>query len=333
MNKVFNVGLIGAGRIGKIHAQNIDLNPQLALHSVSDPMMAAATELAEQYKASVISIEEVFSNDAVDLLIIASPTNTHADFIELASQNGKPSLCEKPIDNDPARASQCIEKLRQQHTHCSMGFNRRHDPLFQQLNSDLSSGKIGELEMLVITSRDPSPPPVSYIKTSGGLFKDMSIHDLDVARWLLNETIIEVHATGSNLVDKAIGQAGDIDTAMITLKTQSGKLCHINNSRRAVYGYDQRIEAFGSAGMLCADNVRHSQLVTSTANGSEQQPLLDFFLERYEQAYKNELQDFIDSVTENRQPLVTPHDGLMALNLAEAAQESLDSSRSITVNC
>jgi len=333
MKKVFNVGLIGAGRIGKIHAQNIHLHPELRLHSISDAFVDAANELAQQYSASIVDANEIFIDDTIDMVIIASPTDTHADFIEQASENNKPVLCEKPIDNDSLRAQQCIDKLAQYNNQCGLAFNRRHDPLFQQLKADLLNDKIGKLEMLVITSRDPSPPPVNYIKSSGGLFKDMTVHDFDIARWLLDETITEVHAIGSNLVDKAIGDAGDIDTAMITLKTQSGKLCHINNSRRAVYGYDQRIEAFGSQGMLTADNVRNSQLLTTTASGSEQQPLLDFFLERYEQAYKNELQDFLDSIIDNRQPLASPIDGLMALKLAEAAEESFSSGSVISVNC
>ena len=333
MKKIFNVGLIGAGRIGKIHAENIDLHPNLKLHSVSDAFTKAAQEIAQKYHASVVEIDSMFTDESIDMLIIASPTDTHANFVELACENNKPVLCEKPIDNDVTRAKQCINKLKEHNNCCGLAFNRRHDPLFQQLRADLINDKIGKLEMLVITSRDPSPPPVSYIKSSGGLFKDMTIHDFDIARWLLDEPIIEVHATGSNLIDKDIGEAGDIDTAMITLKTQSGKLCHINNSRRAVYGYDQRIEAFGSRGMLLADNVKQSQLLTVTDTGSEQQPLLDFFLERYKQAYKNELQDFLDSIVNNKQPLAGPVDGLKALLLAEAAAESFASGKIIPVDC
>ena len=333
MKNILNVGLIGAGRIGKVHAQNIDLHPELNLHSISDAFESNAKALAKEYSAAVISIDTIFENSEIDLLIIASPTNTHANFIELASENNKPVLCEKPIDNDSIRAQQCIDKLKAYNNCCGLAFNRRHDPLFQQLKDNLINNKIGDLEMLIITSRDPAPPPIDYIKTSGGLFKDMSIHDFDIARWLLDEPIIELHATGSNLVDSAIGEAGDIDSAIINLKTESGKLCQINNSRRAVYGYDQRIEALGSKGMLTADNIRESQLLTATQSGSEQQPLLDFFLERYEQAYKNELQDFLDSVKENRQPLASPTDGLMALKLAEAAQESLNSGNVISLYC
>ncbi|RVU84699.1 inositol 2-dehydrogenase [Leucothrix sargassi] len=333
MKEVLNVGLIGAGRIGKIHAENIGLHPELKLHSVSDFYATAAEEVAKKHAAQVSDTDSMFNNDEIDMLIIASPTDTHADFLERACTHQKPVLCEKPIDNDAERAKQCVEQLEQFNNTCGLAFNRRHDPLFQQLKADVVDGKLGKLEMIVISSRDPSPPPIDYIKTSGGLFKDMMVHDFDVARWLLDEPIVEVYATGSNLVDSAIGDAGDIDTAMVVLKTASGRLCHINNSRRAVYGYDQRIEAFGSEGMLIADNVRNSQLISVTKTGSEQQPLLDFFLERYEQAYKNELHDFLESVKHKRPPLAGPRDGLMALRIAEAAEQSLVSGNSVAVNC
>lgn len=333
MNKIYNVGLLGAGRIGKIHAHNVATNKNVRLHSVADAVPEAANQLAALHNSKASSIDAIFLDQEIDFLIIASPTNTHADFLERACQQNKPSLCEKPIDTDITRAAECLNKLEQANAHCGMGFNRRHDPLFRQLKEDLRAGKIGSLEMLIITSRDPSPPPIDYLPSSGGLFRDMSIHDLDIARWLLDETITEVYASGSNLVDKAIGQAGDIDTAMINLRTQSGKLCCINNSRRAVYGYDQRIEAFGSEGMLQADNQRHNQLLSSNAAGTQQSPLLDFFLERYEQAYKDELQDFIDSLSEQRQPLANHVDGLKALELAEAAQSSFDSGQPVQINC
>jgi len=329
MQSTLNIGLIGAGRIGKIHAKNINLHPFCNLFSVTDALESAAKELAEQYNAKAIDINDVFNHDDIDALIIASPTDTHADYIELACKHNLPLLCEKPIDNELDRAKQCIESINQHDNTCALAFNRRHDPQFKQLKSEIENKSIGDLEILVITSRDPSPPPVSYIKSSGGLFKDMSIHDLDIARWMLGEKIVEVHAFGSNLVDKEIGNAGDIDTAIITLKTESGKLCHINNSRRAVYGYDQRIEAFGSKGMLQAENFRHTPLLKSTESGTAKEPLLDFFLERYEQAYINELEDFYQSITNKTPPLASPIDGLEALKLAEAAIESCQSGQSI----
>ena len=333
MKKKLNIGLIGAGRIGKIHAKNIYSHPSLNLFSVTDAFESAAKELSDQYNSQIVDINDVFNHSMVDALIIASPTNTHADYIELACKHNLPVLCEKPIDNELERAEQCIESLEQYNNICALAFNRRHDPLFQQLKRNVDQFAIGELEMLIITSRDPSPPPVEYIKSSGGLFKDMSIHDLDIARWIIDDAITEVHATASNLVDPKVGQADDVDTAMITLKSKSGKLCHINNSRRAVYGYDQRIEAFGSQGMLIADNVKESPLLTIRKSGTEQQPLLDFFLERYEQAYINELDDFYESIIDKRKPLAGPKDGLKALQLAEAAIESYRSGKIVELNC
>jgi myo-inositol 2-dehydrogenase/D-chiro-inositol 1-dehydrogenase len=257
-------------------------------------------------------------------VLIASSTDTHADWIERCAAAGKPVLCEKPLDLDARRASACVKAAQQAGIALYLGFNRRYDPSFMRLKREIAGGAIGALETLHIISRDPAPPPVEYIKRSGGLFRDMMIHDLDMARWLLGAEPVEVFARGSALVDAGIGAAGDVDTAMVMLRTQRGQLCQIANSRRCSFGYDQRIEAFGSQGMVRADNHTATSVTLAGTNGFNTEPALPFFLERYADAYRLELDDFINALSDKRVELATGHDGLRALMLADAAQRSLN---------
>jgi myo-inositol 2-dehydrogenase / D-chiro-inositol 1-dehydrogenase len=322
----------GAGRIGAIHAGNIARHPGARLRHVVDVDSAAATRLAAQYGAEASTRAAALADPTVDAVLIASSTDTHAELIEAAARAGKAVFCEKPIDLDTKRVESCLSCLavvQQTGTVLMVGFNRRFDPNFAKLHAQLRAGRIGKIEMLAITSRDPGPPPLAYIKVSGGMFRDMMIHDLDMARWLLGEEPVEVFAAASCLVDPAIGAAGDVDSAMVTLKTASGTLCQISNSRRASYGYDQRIEAHGEKGMLRAGNVAESTLEFAGGEGIVGEKPLHFFLERYAEAYRSELDQFIEAVAGGTAPPTSGADGLRALALADAAVESLRTGRSV----
>ena len=315
---MLKIAVIGAGRIGRIHAANIAANPAAHLAGVADVDAAAAKALANVCGAHAVTLAEAFTADAV---LIASPTPTHAEYIERAALAGRAVFCEKPIDLAAERVRACLRVVQQSGVALMVGFNRRFDPHFLTLKRRLDAGEIGAVELLTIISRDPAPPPPAYVATSGGLFRDMMIHDLDMARFLLGEEPVEVHAAASCLVDAAIGAAGDVDTAVVTLRTASGKLCQISNSRRATYGYDQRIEVHGAKGLLRAGNVNASTVELANAGGFVSDPVLPFFLERYATAYRAELDAFIAAVTHGAAPLPNGDDGLPALLLADAATE------------
>jgi len=319
------VALIGAGRIGRIHAANAAASPELALSHVVDPAAEAAEALARETGAVVASLDEVLADPDVAGVIIASATDTHLDHALAAHAAGKAIFCEKPIDLDLGRARAAADLLKG--AKLFLGFNRRFDPNFQALKARLDDGAIGRLETLQITSNDPGPPPIDYLKVSGGLFKDMTIHDFDMARWLLGEEPAEVFAWASSLVDLQIAAAGDVDTARTVLKTASGRMCVIANSRRSGFGYDQRIEAYGSAGMARADNVTESTTSVWTEDGRQADRFQNFFLERYRAAYRQEMAHFADLVAGRAQPLVGYADGVAALALAEAAAQSVSLGR------
>ncbi|MDT8893525.1 inositol 2-dehydrogenase [Halomonas sp. I1] len=326
------LALIGAGRIGKVHAQAIAAHPEAALSAVADFHAPAAEALAAEYGARSLDVDAIFDDGEIDAVLIASSTPTHADYLERAARAGKAVLCEKPIALDLARTVAALHVLASHPVTCSLGFNRRHDPQFAALRRAVKKGWIGSLETLTIISRDPAPPPAEYVGASGGIFRDMTIHDFDMARWLLDEPIATVHATGSCLIDPAIGEAGDVDTVMVTLTTTSGRLCHINNSRRACYGYDQRIEAFGSAGMLQAQNETETRLRFTGDPGQWEETPKWFFLERYAEAYRREIDDFVTAWKQQRAPLAGADDGLQALRLAEAAERSRHEGRCIALD-
>ncbi|MGY0219431.1 inositol 2-dehydrogenase [Endozoicomonadaceae bacterium StTr2] len=326
---MLNFAMFGAGRIANVHGQTISEHPDVRLVYVVDPVQQAAETIAEKFAAKVSDAATVFADTSIDAVLICSSTDTHADLIEQAARAGKAIFCEKPVDLDINRARHVADVVKETGVTCFLGFNRRFDPTFNALHQDKLAGRIGNLEQLVITSRDPSPPPVEYIKVSGGLFRDMMIHDLDMARWMLGEEPVEVHATGSCLVDPEIARAGDIDSAMVILKTASGRLCHINNSRRAAYGYDQRIEVLGDKGMLQAGNHRENEVRFLGTEGDITDKPLYFFLERYMPAYRNELRSFINTITTGAQPEVTIDDGVKALELADACYQSLQSGKTV----
>ena len=314
------VALFGAGRIGAIHAANVAAHPALTLKYVVDPAAQPAERLAATFGATAVSSGQALADSAVAGVIIASSTNTHLDHCLAAAAAGKAIFCEKPIDLDLARARAAAPALAS--AQMLLGFNRRFDPQFQALKAQLDAGAVGKLETLNIVSHDPAPPPIDYVRVSGGLFRDMAIHDFDTARWLLGESPSEVFAAASCLVDPAIGAAGDVDTAKILLRTASGKLCLISNSRRSGYGYDQRIEAFGSGGMVRAGNVTESALATWSEAGAAADRFQNFFLDRYADAYRLEMDHFAE-ILAGAAARVGLDDALAALALAEAAAESV----------
>ncbi len=317
----------GAGRIGAIHANSLAGSGLGRLRHVVDVHAPAAEALATRYGAQVSTTEAALADPQVGAVIIASSTDTHADLIIAAARAGKAIFCEKPIDLSLARVDACLEAVQAAGVPMLIGFNRRFDPDFSELHRRIQAGAIGAVEQVVITSRDPGPPPVSYIKVSGGLFRDMTIHDFDMARWMLGEEPTEVFATGSNLVDPGIGAAGDIDSAMVVLKTASGRLATINNSRRASYGYDQRVEVHGSLGRLIAGNRVGSTVEQADAQAVSTEKPLHFFLERYAMAYRAEMLAFIEAVTNGTPMPVGAADGRQALVLADAALRSMAEGR------
>ncbi len=324
----YQVVLIGAGRIGRIHAANAVRHPRLKLAGIVDAIAASAEALAGECGSPVTTLDAALADASVDGVIIASSTDTHLDYCVRAAAAGKAIFCEKPIDQDLQRARSAAPALRG--ARLLLAFNRRFDPNFRTLKSRLDAGAVGTLESLQITSNDPSPPPPSYVAVSGGLFKDMAIHDFDMARWLLGEEPVQVYAAGSCLVDVEIGKLGDIDTARTVLKTASGKLCVISNSRRSGFGYDQRIEAYASRGMLRADNVVESTVQVWTEAGAAADRFRNFFLDRYADAYRHEMDHFVE-ILDGAKPQIGYEDGVAALALAEAAARSLREGEPVTL--
>ncbi|OBY09260.1 inositol 2-dehydrogenase [Rhizobium leguminosarum bv. trifolii] len=325
-------GVIGAGRIGKVHAATIAANPKAKLVYVADAFRASAEALAAQTGAEVADAEDVIKSSNVDAILIATPTPSHADLIEAAARAGKAILCEKPVSLSVERINACLDVVEKNKSTLMIGFNRRFDPNFASVEARLRRGDVGEIEIVTITSRDPTPPPADYVKSSGGLFRDMMIHDFDMARFLIGEEFVVVNALGSSLVDKAIGAEGDVDTAAVQMQTASGRIAVITNSRRATYGYDQRVEVHGSAGMLAARNIQATSVELSNANGVSGDPVQYFFLERYAQAYANEINAFIDAIDSgDLSPKPGGLDGLQAQKLAEAATVSWQKGRPVDV--
>ena len=316
-------GVIGAGRIGKVHAATIAANPNAKLAYIADAMPKAAEELAAKHGAKVASVDEIMKSKDIDAVLIGSPTGFHAEQIQAASNNGKSIMCEKPVSLSVAAIHDTLKVVEKNKSTLMIGFNRRFDPNFAELERRIRSGAVGDVEIVTVISRDPNPPPPSYVAGSGGLFRDMMIHDLDMARFLMGEEFVVVQALGSSLVDKGIGEAGDVDTAAVQMQTASGRIAVITNSRRATYGYDQRMEVHGSMGMLSASNVHNTTLQLHNGNGTQADPVQNFFLERYSAAYAIELNTFITAVESgDRNPKPSGFDGLQAQILADAATES-----------
>ena len=326
-----NLAVLGAGRIGKVHAQAIASNKHATLSAIADSFEEAATALAQEHGAVVLSIEDIETASDIDGVIICTPTHTHADLIERFARAGKAIFCEKPIDLDLARVRACLSIVDQTEAVLMVGFNRRFDPQFAAIQQSIADGQIGDVEMVSITSRDPGLASKEILSWSGGLFKDMSIHDFDMARFLLGEEPVSVSAHGSVLVDSIVAELNDIDSASIILETKSGKQALISNSRRATYGYDQRVEVHGSKGIAIAENLRPVSIEIANENGFTKPPLHHFFMTRYDQAYALEIDAFVSCITDKLPASPSGYDGFAALAVAEAANRSLKDQRRVSI--
>jgi myo-inositol 2-dehydrogenase/D-chiro-inositol 1-dehydrogenase len=330
-----NVALFGAGRIGRIHGGNAAALPGVKLKYVCDPMAASAAALAQSLGAEVSTPEAVFADPSIDVVLIGSPTDTHSDLIHRAAAAKKHIFCEKPVDLSVPRAEACARTVADANVACMIGFQRRFDPTFAEAKQRLSRGDVGAPEMLVVTSRDPGAPPPEYLKGSGGIFRDMLIHDFDIFRWILcvddGDEAATLYATGSVLTDPAIAQVGDVDSTAVAIRTRKGRLCVINTSRRAAYGYDQRFEVLGSQGMLQCGNHKPSEVVQSDASGVHADKPEHFFLQRYREAYRLELAHFFETLQSGGRFRTTIDDGVAAQKLADAAAQSWASSQPVAL--
>ena len=332
---MINFALLGAGRIGKMHAQIISDHPEANLKYVYDLNNEFALQVANDNNAEVAnSPKEAVNHKDVNAILIASATPTHTEFLIMANEANKPVLCEKPIDLDINKVNECRDKIAGSSNLIQIGFNRRFDNSHAKVQQAYVNGEIGTLEKIIITSRDPAPPGLDYLNAAGGFFRDTTIHDFDLSRFILgDDPIIEISAFGDNLFDENAKKANDFDTAMFILKSKSGVLIHINNSRRAVYGYDQRLEIFGSKGMMISNNQTPTSVEKYTENSTtSKDPIYNFFIERYEQAYKDQLNQFILSVNSNSKSKVTFEDGRNALILANAAYESHENKKVVIID-
>lgn len=319
---MLNIGLLGCGRIGQVHARTLKGMTTARAAAVSDAIPVAAEAMSQSTGAPAMSVDEILADPGIDAVVIGTPTTTHYDLIHQAAAAGKAIFCEKPIDLSVPRIRECLTAVEAANVPFMVAFNRRFDPNFRAVRDRIDAGDVGDVELVTILSRDPSPPPLDYIENSGGLFRDMMIHDFDMARFLLGEEPVELFAQGSCLVDPKIGDAGDVDTAAVTLKTASGKICQISNSRRATYGYDQRIEVHGSKAMVRADNIHETSVEFSDHSGFRRTPVQNFFLERYAAAYTAEMTHFVDALVSGNAVSPTGEDGLRAQLMADAADAS-----------
>ena len=324
---MIDAALFGAGLIGSVHAKNLARHPSVRLRTIVDPRRDAAERIATGTGAEIADTATVMNDPSIRAVVIASATRTHADLIIEAAAKGKAIFCEKPIDLDIARTDQCLAAVEKAGVPLQIGFNRRFDPSFAAVKKRIDAGEIGAVEQVIITSRDPEPESEEALAGGGGVFREMTIHDFDLARFLLGEEPVELFATGSSLVEPYYAKLGDYDTAMFILRTASGRQCHINNSVRAVYGYDQRIEVHGAKGMLQAGNRTPTSVSLSGESGIAADRPLYFFVERYAESYEAELDHFIQSISAGRTPAVGATDGRKAMILCEAALASAKSGR------
>jgi myo-inositol 2-dehydrogenase/D-chiro-inositol 1-dehydrogenase len=335
MTHKITVGLIGAGRIGRLHAEHLAFRiPQANLVAVSDIVLSAAEECAAacDVPTALQDHRVIMERADIEAVVICSSTNTHAQMIEEAAAAGKHIFCEKPIDFDLVRIDQALAAVAEAGVKLQIGFNRRFDPNFRRVRELVAAGHIGEPHILRITSRDPQPPPIEYVKVSGGIFLDMTIHDFDMARYLVGSEVVEVYAAGGVMVDPAIGEAGDIDTAVITLRFENGAVGVIDNSRQAVYGYDQRVEVFGSKGAASADNNYPNTTVVSDARSVHRDLPLNFFMERYIDSYIAEMEAFIACIQQDETPSVTGVDGRIPVVMGYAARKSYEENRPVRLS-
>ncbi|MDF2656589.1 MAG: idhA 1 [Bacillota bacterium] len=333
---MIKIGIIGAGRIGKVHAKNIAMFvPEMKIKSIADPFMNEETEaFAARYgiEKTTKDANDLLNDPEIEAVLICSSTDTHSKYIIEAAKAGKHIFCEKPVDYDLAKVHEAIETAKHAGVKLQIGFCRRFDHNHRAVYDLVQSGKVGKVNIIKISSRDPEPPPVSYVKVSGGIFYDMMIHDFDMARFLAASEVTEVNAIGSVLVDPAIGEAGDVDTAIVTLKFESGALAVIDNSRKAVYGYDQRVEVFGSEGCAQNENDIPNTAVLSNSEGTTYGTAYKVMWDRYTGAFVAEMQAFADAVVNDKEAPVTGMDGLYPVLMAAAATKSLKEGRPVKIS-
>jgi len=329
MNEII-VGVIGAGRIGTLHADNLIRMPGVRLKTIADPLIKPE-EWSRRGVEPALDPAVVLDDPEIAAVLICSPTTTHADLTEAAARAGKHVFCEKPIALDPVRIRQTLAVVEKAGVKLQVGFNRRFDPTFARVRQAVEAGEVGDVQLVRVVARDPLRPPIEYVATSGGMFFDMTIHDFDMVRFVSGADVVEVHAFGAVLVDPAIGEAGDIDTAVVTLKLDNGALAVIENSREAVFGYDQRVEVFGSKGSVEAFNESPCQVRVRTAAGVRAENPLFFFLQRYQRSFVAELEAFFDSIRSDREPPVTGHDALIPVLIGIAATRSMREGRPVAV--
>ena len=331
--KKIKIALAGLGRIGKIHLNNLCRNfTEIEVVAVMDPM-EDARGTADEFDIPLFlkDFDSVLAIPELDAVVICSPTDTHADYVIKTARAGKHIFCEKPLDLSLEKVKEVLSIVEGSGVQLMLGFNRRFDPEFRKIRDLVTNGTIGDPQILKITSRDPGPPPISYIKVSGGMFLDMTIHDFDMARYISGKEVREVFAVGAVKVDKAIGDAGDIDTAIITLVFEDGTMAVIDNSRKAAYGYDQRLEVFGSKGMALADNNYPNNHKLYTENGVSGDLPLHFFLERYQESYNSEIRDFVNALKKGGNMPVGGRDGLMSILIGLAARKSVEEKRPVRI--
>ena len=321
--------ILGMGRIGKVHADTIQANSNAELAAIHDPVNNEINRLQKRYSCQQMSLDDITNNDQIKGILICTPTDTHVDLIKRFLYTKKAVFCEKPLDLNLRKVKKLVQLVSETKSQVMLGFNRRFDPHFAKLKAHLTKKEIGVIEQITITSRDPNPPTIEYIKQSGGIFKDMAIHDLDMAVFLADETIHSITALGSNCVSTKIEQAGDYDTATILMRTISGKQISIINSRRATYGYDQRVEVHGSKGSLKVNNPTLSEIELAKEAGTTKDRLHHFFMTRYIDAYKNQIDYFVDCIKKRSMPKPDSYDGYYALYLAENALKSAKTGRTV----
>ncbi|RLC95362.1 MAG: inositol 2-dehydrogenase [Chloroflexi bacterium] len=335
MSDKINVGLVGAGRIGRLHAEHLAFRiPEANLVAVSDIFIEAAQKCAVELGIPTVTQDHrvIMENPDIDAVVICSSTDTHSQMIGEAAAAGKHIFCEKPIDHDLVRIDRALAAVDEAGVKLQIGFNRRFDPNFRRVREMVADGKIGEPHILRITSRDPAPPPIEYIKVSGGIFLDMTIHDFDMARYLIGSEVEEVYVAAGVMVDPAIGAAGDVDTAVITLRFENGVIGTIDNSRRAVYGYDQRVEVFGSGGVASADNNYPNTAIVSDGQSVHRDLPLNFFMERYVDSYVAEMKAFIECIQQDQPVQVTGIDGRIPVVMGYAAAKSYEENRPVRLS-
>lgn len=331
---MITVGVIGAGRIGQLHINNLTLVPSIKVKSVADKYIDSLYDWARRRNIATITTEplDIIEDPEIDAILICSPTTTHMELIKAAARAKKHIFCEKPITFSSQSTQEALAVVKEHGVKLQVGFNRRFDTNFRTVRKQVANGVIGAAHTLHITSRDPQPPPIEYVKTSGGLFMDMMIHDFDMARYVMQSEVVEVHAKGAVLIDEKIGEVGDVDTAIVLLTFANGSIGTIENSRKAVYGYDQRLEVFGEKGALVIENNRPSNVTYFSEEGVRTDKPYHFFLERYTQAYIDEMKEFAAAITNDTEIVCTGHDGLQAERIAEAAKISMQTGQPVSIS-